>query len=263
MIWNIDPVLLELGPLEIRYYGVFFALGLFLAYSLARFMVQKKNLSLEVLDKLAVYLIVGLIVGARLGHIVFYELDYYLAHPLQILKVWEGGLASHGAAIGLLIAYGLFLWRNKKVRFWDYADPLVVVATLPVSLIRLGNFFNSELVGRVTDVPWAVTFTRVDELARHPSQLYEFGYGMVLFAILFPLWLKKYKTARPGFFFGLFFVLYFAMRFTVEFFKDFPLHEGFFNLTTGQMLSLPFFLVGAAVLIVPSATSDHQKAKEA
>lgn len=257
MIWNIDPVLLELGPLEIRYYGVFFALGLFLAYNLARFMVQKKNLSPEVLDKLAVYLIVGLIVGARLGHIVFYELDYYLAHPVQILKVWEGGLASHGAAIGLLVAYGLFLWRNKKVRFWDYADPLVVVATLPVSLIRLGNFFNSELVGRITDVPWAVAFTRVDELARHPSQLYEFGYGMLLFVILFPLWLKKHKTSHPGFFFGLFFTLYFAMRFTVEFFKDFPLHEGFFNLTTGQMLSLPFFLVGATVLIRSHARKNR------
>lgn len=257
MIWNIDPVLLELGPLEIRYYGVFFALGLFLAYSLARFMVTKKKLSLETLDKLAVYLIVGLIAGARLGHIVFYELDYYLAHPVQILKVWEGGLASHGAAVGLLLAYGLFLWRNKKVHFWDYADLMVVVATLPVSLIRLGNFFNSELVGRVTDVPWAVTFTRVDELTRHPSQLYEFGYGMVLFAILFPLWLKKYKTARPGFFFGLFFTLYFAMRFTVEFFKDFPLHEGFFNLTTGQMLSLPFFMVGVFVLIRSHARKNR------
>ena len=248
MIWNIDPVLLELGPLEIRYYGVFFALGLFLAYSLARHMVTKKNFSLETLDKLSVYLVIGLIVGARFGHIIFYELDYYLANPLQIIKVWEGGLASHGAAIGLIITYTLFLWRNKKVKLWDYADIMVVVATIPVSLIRLGNFFNSELVGRVTDAPWGVIFTRVDELTRHPSQLYEFGYGMVLFAILFPLWLKRYKTAQPGFFVGLFFVLYFAMRFTVEFFKDFPLHEGFFNLTTGQMLSLPFFALGVFVL---------------
>ncbi len=262
MIWNIDPVLLNVGPLEIRYYGVFFALGLFLAYSLARFMVTlkrsesaSKNLSLETMDSLAVYLIVGLIVGARLGHIIFYELDYYLANPLQILKVWEGGLASHGAAIGLLIAYGLFLWRHKKVRFFDYADLIVVVAAIPVSLIRLGNFFNSELVGRVTDVPWAVTFTRVDDLARHPSQLYEFGMGAVLFAILLPLWLKKYKTGKPGFFFGLFFMLYFAMRFTVEFFKDFPLHEGFLNLTTGQMLSLPFFALGVFVLTRASFAS--------
>lgn len=247
MIWNIDPVLLHIGPLEIRYYGVFFALSLFFAYELARSMVMKRKLSLDTLDALAVYLVIGLIVGARLGHIVFYDLAYYLAHPVEILQVWKGGLASHGAAIGLLIAYGLFLWRNKKVKFFDYADILVVVACIPVSMIRLGNFFNSELVGRATDVPWAVTFTRVDEIARHPSQLYEFGMGMVLFAILYSLWTKKNTSAKPGFFFGLFFMLYFAMRFTVEFFKEFPLHEGFFNLTTGQILSLPFFVLGAIV----------------
>lgn len=256
MTWNIDPVLLDLGPLEIRYYGVFFALGLYAAYSLARTMVKKQNLSLDVLDKLTVYLIIGLILGARFGHILFYELDYYLANPLQIIKVWEGGLASHGAAIGLLVAYGLFLWRNKKIGMWDYSDILVVVATLPVSLIRLGNFFNSELVGRETDVPWGVVFSRVDDLTRHPSQLYEFAYGMLLFAILFPLWLRLRKTAKPGFFFGLFFVLYFTMRFTVEFFKDFPLHSGFLNLTTGQILSLPFFALGVAILI-----HSHAKAK--
>ncbi len=255
MIWNIDPTLLDLGPLEIRYYGVFFALGLFLAYSLARFMHAKRSLaqnkkpSFETLDALVIYLVIGLIVGARLGHIVFYELDYYLANPGQILKVWEGGLASHGAAIGLLIAYGLFLWRHKKVRFFDYADILVVVTTIPVSLIRLGNFFNSELVGRQTDGPWGVVFSRVDDLTRHPSQLYEFGMGSLLFAIIFPLWLKKHKTAKPGFFFGLFFTLYFALRFTVEFFKDFPLHESFFSLTTGQMLSLPFFILGLVFLL--------------
>ena len=252
MIWNIDPTLIDLGPLEIRYYGVFFALGLFLAYSLARLMAKKKKLSLETLDALVVYLVIGLIVGARLGHILFYELDYYLANPGQILQVWEGGLASHGAAIGLLIAYGLFLWRHKKIRIFDYADIIAVVATIPVSLIRLGNFFNSELVGRETDLPWGVIFSRVDELTRHPSQLYEFGMGALLFAILFPLWLKKYKTSRPGFFFGLFFTIYFALRFAVEFFKDFPLHENFFNLTTGQMLSLPFFIAGLVILITTS-----------
>ena len=250
MIWNIDPVLLHLGPLEIRYYGVFFALGLLLAYQLGRKLVQKKNLSLETFDTLTVYLVIGLIVGARLGHIVFYELDYYLAHPAQILAVWKGGLASHGAAIGLLISYGIFLWRHKKVKLFDYADLIVVIACFPVSLIRLGNFFNSELVGRTTDASWGVVFERVDSLARHPSQLYEFGMGAVLLAILLPLWLKKYKTAKPGFFTGLFFVLYFAMRFTVEFFKDFPLHEGFFKLTTGQMLSIPFFLTGVLILIL-------------
>lgn len=249
MIWNIDPVLLHIGPIEIRYYGVLFALGLFLAYQVCRQLVQKKKLSVATLDSLAIYLIIGLIVGARLGHIVFYELDYYLAYPSQILQVWKGGLSSHGATIGLLVSYGIFLWRNKKVKVFDYADIIVVGACIPVSLIRFGNFFNSELYGRVTDVPWSVTFSRIDGLTRHPSQLYEFTMGAVLFAIMYTLWLKKNKNAKPGFFVGAFFSIYFAMRFTVEFFKEFPLHENFFNLTTGQMLSLPFFTFGVILLL--------------
>lgn len=244
--WNIDPVLLELGPLEIRYYGVLFALGLFGAYSVARHMAKKKRFSLEQLDTLGVYLIIGLILGARFGHIVFYELDYYLANPELILQVWKGGLASHGAAIGTLIAYGLFLWRHKKVKFFDYADIMVVGAAIPASTIRLGNFFNSEIVGRATNGNWGVIFERVDSIARHPSQLYEFGMGAILFGILFWSWQKYNKKVKPGFFFGLFFTLYFAMRFSVEFFKEYPLHGGF---TTGQWLSLPFFLLGLGVII--------------
>lgn len=247
LTWNIDPILLNLGPLEIRYYGVFFALGLYLAYTLARKMCSQKNLSLEKLDTLAVYLIIGLILGARLGHIVFYELDFYMANPERILQIWKGGLASHGAAIGTLIAYGLFLWRHKTKTF-EYADIMVVAATIPVSLIRLGNFFNSELLGRASDLPWSVTFSRIDNISRHPSQLYEFIMGIILFTILYPLWKKYNKKAKPGFFFGLFFTLYFAMRFTVEFFKDFPLHENAANLTTGQLLSIPFFLFGIIIL---------------
>lgn len=244
--WNFNPVLVELGPLEIRYYGVFFSLGLLGAYYLARRMCQIKKLPIGYLDNLAVYLIVGIILGARFGHIVFYELDYYLANPAQIIAVWNGGLASHGAAIGTVIAYLLFVWRYR-VKPFDYADVVVIAATIPISLIRLGNFFNSEIVGRETDVPWAVKFLRVDELARHPSQLYEFLMGALIFAIMYPLWLRKNKTANPGFFFGLFFILYFSMRFAVEFFKEYPLHENFFNLTTGQILSLPFILVGAVI----------------
>jgi phosphatidylglycerol:prolipoprotein diacylglycerol transferase len=250
-MWNIDPVLFELGPLEIRYYGVFFALGLFLAYLLIQHMCKLKKRSLETLDVLAVYLILGLILGARFGHIVFYELDYYLANPELILQVWKGGLASHGAAIGILISYGIFLWRHKKVKFFDYADIVVVGAAIPVSLIRLGNFFNSEIVGRETDAAWGVVFERVDDISRHPSQLYEFLMGALLFTILFFTWKKKHKTAKPGLFVGLFFTIYFAMRFTVEFFKDFPLHENAAQLTTGQLLSIPFFILGLILLARP------------
>lgn len=257
LTWNIDPVLLDLGGLEIRFYGVFFATGLMLAYLLARRMCRMKNFSVENLDNLSVYLIIGLIVGARLGHIMFYELDYYLAHPEQILKVWEGGLASHGAAIGTLVAYGIFLIRNKKVKVFDYADIIAVAACIPVSFIRLGNFFNSEIYGRVTDVPWAVTFSRIDMIPRHPSQIYEFLMGMLIFTVIYPLWLKKYKKAKPGFFIGLFFMLYFTARFIVEFFKEYPLHENFFNLTTGQILSIPFFLFGCIIFFKPTHENNR------
>lgn len=248
MIWNINPTLIDLGPLEIRYYGVFFALGLFGAYSLARYMCKKKGLSLELLDSLSVYLIIGLIVGARLGHILFYNLDYYLNNPLEILAVWHGGLASHGATIGLLLALAIWLLKNKKVKFFEYADIIVIAGCIPIALIRLGNFFNSELYGRPTSLPWGVKFTNIDDITRHPSQIYEFLMGFLIFAILYPLWLKKFNTAKSGLFFGLFFVLYFSFRFTVEFFKEFPLHENFFNLTTGQILSLPFIIFGAIIL---------------
>lgn len=249
MIWNIDPVLLPLGPLQIRYYGVLFALGLFLAYTVIRRLCHVKKLSLEHFDDLVFYLVIGLVVGARLGHIVFYELDYYLAHPWEILAVWHGGLASHGATIGLLVAFGLFLWRHPKVRFFDYADLIVVGAGLPIACIRLGNFFNSELVGRPTELPWGVIFERVDLVTRHPSQLYESAIGLLLFVTMFALWKKFQASARPGFFVGIFFMLYFASRFLVEFVKDFPLHENALSLTTGQLLSVPFFLLGLGLLL--------------
>lgn len=254
--WSINPVLVELGPLEIRYYGVLFSLGLLGAYYLARHMCRIKKMPVGYLDSLAVYLIVGLVLGARFGHIIFYELDYYLANPGQIIAVWNGGLASHGAAIGTIIAYLLFIWRYK-VKPFEYADIIAIAATIPVSLIRLGNFFNSEIVGRESELPWAVKFLRVDGIPRHPSQIYEFLMGALIFAILYPLWLKKYKSAGAGFFIGLFFILYFSMRFFVEFFKEYPLHENFLNLTTGQILSLPFILVGAAILLNSRPRHDN------
>ncbi len=246
MIWNIDPVLLNLGPLEIRYYGILFALGLLGAYTVSRYMCRKKNISLDLLDTLGVYLIIGLVVGARFGHIVFYELDYYMANPELILQVWKGGLASHGAAIGVLIAYAIFLWRHKNIKFFDFADIVVIGAAIPAASIRIGNFFNSEIVGRPTNGEWGVVFQRVDNVLRHPSQLYEFGMATILFIVLFIMWQKLNNKVKPGFFFSLFFMAYFTLRFIVEFFKEYPLYNG---LTTGQWLSIPFFLIGLITFI--------------
>lgn len=253
--WSQNPVLFDLGFLEIRYYGVFFATALFLAYSLARKMCGIKKLSLEKLDKLAFYVILGLILGARFGHILFYELSYYMSNPLQIIKVWEGGLASHGATIGILIASFIFIKTEKKFNFFEYSDIIVVAASFPIALVRLGNFFNSEIYGRASDLPWSVIFTRIDDIPRHPSQIYEFLIGVSLLLILYPLWIKKNATMKPGFLTGLFFILYFLMRFIVEFFKEYPLHTNFLNLTTGQILSLPFILLG--VLLLLKARQTH------
>lgn len=245
MTWNIDPVLLHLGPLEIRYYGLCFAGSLLAAYWLAQRMAKARKLSIEALDRMVVYCVIGLVVGARFGHIVFYELDYYWANPIQVLKIWEGGLASHGAVIGVLIAFLLWVWRSKKVAHLKYADIGAVVAAFPIGLVRLGNFFNSEIVGRPWDGPWAVVFERVDDVTRHPSQLYEFMIGVILLAVLYPFWKRKPKD---GMVLGLVMALYFPMRFTVEFFKEYPLHEAFFSLTTGQILSIPFTLIGIGLL---------------
>jgi len=247
MVWNIDPVLFELGPFEIRYYGIFFALSLGLAYALLRHMSAKKKLSIDLLDEAFLFLVLGLVIGARLGHIIFYQLDFYLTHPLQILKIWEGGLSSHGAAIGTFLAYLIFLRLHKKLKFFTFLDLFAVAATIPIAFVRLGNFFNSEIVGRETDLPWAVTFPSIDELARHPSQIYEFLIGAVLFCILYFTWRSK-KKAKPGFFFALLLTLYFALRFLVEFVKEYPTHDWALNLTTGQLLSIPFFFMGLIFL---------------
>lgn len=261
MIWNIDPVLLSLGPLEIRYYGLFFAASLLFAYLLGQKMVKARGLSLEAFDSLMTHGIIGVVIGARLGHIVFYELSTYLANPLQILKVWEGGLASHGGAIGVIVAFLIFKWSKPKLLHLKYADILAVLAAFPIGMVRLGNFFNSEIVGRAWDGPWSVVFPRVDQIARHPSQLYEFMIGAILLAILYPAWKRK---PAAGSMVGLVISLYFPMRFLVEFFKEYPLHENFFNLTTGQILSIPFTLVGIAILLwTKSKKCEEEVAKRA
>ena len=252
MIWNIDPILLELGPLEIRYYGLFFALSLFFGYMLARKMCSIKKLSLDTLDSLIFHLVLGLIIGARFGHILFYELDFYLSNLAEILQIWNGGLSSHGAALGLIAAYAFFLWRNKKVKFFDHADIISIVAAFPIIFVRLGNFFNSEILGRPWDGPWAITFNRIDEIPRHPTVLYEALLGLIVLAILYSLWLKKHRTAKPGFFLGLFFMIYFGGRFLTEFTKELAIHENLLGLTTGQLLSIPFALIGIYLVIKKS-----------
>lgn len=235
---NISPVLFEVGPLEVRYYGVFFALGALLYYLVTRWIFRREKFSVGDLDDVAVFLFLGMVVGARLGHAVFYNFSYYLGDPVAILKVWEGGLSSHGAAIGLLVAYLIYyFWKKPPKR---YADALVVAMPLVAGFVRLGNFFNSEIVGRETTLPWGVSFTqRGEDFARHPSQLYE----MLLLWGIFVVLLVFYRKLKLYSVIFLFVGIYFAGRFFLEFFKEYMVFgEG---LTMGQWLSLiPVILVG-------------------
>jgi prolipoprotein diacylglyceryl transferase len=187
---------------------------------------------------------VGIVIGARLGHCLFYDPDYYLANPMKIFAVWEGGLASHGGGLGVLIA--LYLGCKKyKVDFMWLIDRLVIPTALFGFFVRMGNFMNSEILGKPTDIPWAVVFERVDNLPRHPAQLYESFSYLVIFLLLAFFYKKSYKTLKKGFLFGLFLVLTFTVRFLVEYVKvrqaDYSLDIG---LTTGQLLSIPFLVVG-------------------
>jgi len=235
-IQNIDPVLIEFGPIEIRYYGVLFALGALLYYFLTEWIFKREKFPAKDFDTLSIFLFLGLIIGARFGHIVFYDLDYFMAHPSEIVKVWHGGLASHGAAIGLLIAYSAFCFW-KKIKFSKYIDALVIAMPLVAGFVRIGNFFNSEIVGRETDLPWGVVFKRLGEnFTRHPSQLYEAALAWSIFGIMYYIYLKG-KKHQPYFFLFMFVGLYFTTRFLVEFVKEYPTW-GPFDLTTGQYLSI-------------------------
>jgi len=248
MIWNFNPILFEAGPLHIYYYGVCFALGLALTYGLTKRHLREKKLPVETLDDLTVFIVIGLILGARLGHVFFYEWDFYREHLAQIPLLWKGGLSSHGGILGTLAGFGFYFWRNPSKDWRSYADSIAVSSPLMIVFIRLGNFFNSEILGRPTDMPWGVTFERIDSVSRHPSQLYEMTLGLVLLALLTWAWNKGKNTRQPGFFTGLFFFLYGLGRFDLEYFKDLALHPDL-GLTTGQLLSLPLIVGGAWILV--------------
>lgn len=242
--WNVDPELLHLGPISVRWYGLLFALAFIVGYKIFEWVFKRENRPQEDLEQLAVYMIFGTVIGARLGHCLFYNPEYYLSHPIEILEVWKGGLASHGAAIGILIALYLYVKKKKESFLW-LLDRIVIVVALGGSFIRLGNLFNSEIIGKPANVPWAFVFTRVDNLPRHPSQLYESIAYFLIFVVLFYLYKNKYKELAKGYLFGLFLVLVFAFRFFVEFLKEVqePFEAGLV-LDMGQILSIPFVLAG-------------------
>ena len=243
-IWNIDPVLIHLGPLKIRWYGLFFVGSFFIGLMLGRWMYQREGRDPAILDTLLIYLLAGTVIGARLMHCFAYEPDFYLSHPLEIFKVWKGGLASHGGLIGVIIAAWIFCRRYNEDFLW-LLSRTTIPGALTASFIRLGNFFNSEILGKPSDLPWAVIFERVDMIPRHPVQLYESLAYLLLFLVLLGLYKRLSLATSTQLLPGLFFTYVFGIRFFLEFFKtkqaDYTWN---LPLTTGQALSLPFILIG-------------------
>lgn len=255
VIDNLNPVLIHLGPLQIHWYGAMYALSFIIAYYLICYLAPKRGVPLDRdgVAELIIYLAAGVLFGGRLGYVLFYNLPYYLHHPVKIVAVWDGGMSFHGGLIGVTMA-GLLFSRNSGVPFWSLTELVVPVAPLGLFLGRLGNFINGELWGRPSDLPWAMIFPRVPlvhgvMVPRHPSQLYEaILEGLVLFAII---WILAQKPRPKGVLFGTFLALYGLFRCFLEFFRQPDLQLGFIGgvITMGQILSIPMILIGLSVIV--------------
>ncbi len=260
-VWNINPVITKIGSLELRWYGLLFASGLGLGYWLMMRIFKAESKPVEKLDTFLVYFIIGTVIGARLGHVFFYDWAYYKAHPLEIIMVQHGGLASHGATIGILLATWLFIRFHFRGNLVWLLDRLAVLIPLGGAFIRLGNFFNSEILGKVSHLPWAIIFARIDNLPRHPAQLYEaLAYILIFLFMYFYLFQKEKIKQRPGELTGWFFTLVFGFRFFIEFIKikQSDLIGQSWSIDMGQLLSIPLVLFGI-VLIIWARNSQRLK----
>jgi prolipoprotein diacylglyceryl transferase len=251
IVWDVNPEILSIGNFAIRWYGLLFASGFVFGYFIMGSIFKREKIPQKLLDTLTTYMVVGTVIGARLGHCLFYEPEYYLADPIKILKVWEGGLASHGAAIGILIALWLFARKAKRPYIW-ILDRIVIVVALAGFFIRMGNLMNSEIYGVETSLPWGFIFVRWQEtMPKHPTQIYEGLSYLLIFGILYLIYKKKGISVKPGLLFGLFLVVLFSMRFLIEFIKEPQVgFEETMALNMGQLLSIPFILAGLYFLFL-------------
>jgi len=260
IVWDIRPEIFILsdtipliGGFSIRWYGLLFALGFVFGYLILQKMFKKEGVPIKVLDDLSTYMIIFTIIGARLGHCLFYQPSYYLEHPLEILMIWEGGLASHGAAVGILIGLYFFARSHHKKYLW-VLDRIAIVVALAGFFIRMGNLLNSEIFGDATTLPWGFVFVRYFgegyPIAHHPTQIYEaLGY-LLLFIFLYRYYWKHNGTPSEGAMFGYFLVILWSIRFLIEFIKlpqvDF---ENTMILNMGQLLSIPLIIFGIVLLV--------------
>ncbi|WP_071147554.1 prolipoprotein diacylglyceryl transferase [Bacteroides ihuae] len=260
--WNPNPELLKVFGISIRYYGLLWAVGIFLAYLVVHYQFRDKKIGEDKFEPLFFYCFFGIVLGARLGHCLFYQPDYYLSHPVEMLlpiKFLPGGgwkftgyegLASHGGTIGLIIALWLYV-RKTKLNYIDVLDMIAVATPITACFIRLANLMNSEIIGKATDVPWAFVFEREDMIPRHPAQLYEAIAYFCFFLITMYLYKNYSKKVHRGFFFGLCLTLIFTFRFFIEFLKENQVNfEDGMTLNMGQWLSIPFIIIGITSILL-------------
>ncbi len=244
--WDASPEIFRIGSLAIRWYGLFWAMSFYLGYEIMFRIFKRESIPLKQVDQLLIYMALGSIIGARLGHCFFYDFDYYWSNPIEIIKIWRGGLASHGGVIGILLALWYFQKNVSNKSFWWLLDRLVIPVSLGAFFIRMGNLMNSEIYGIETSLPWGFIFEARNEIvAKHPTQLYEGIPYLLLFLTLAWLYLRKKDVLPTGFITGLFAVSMFTVRFLVEFIKieqsDF---EKDMILNMGQILSIPLIIWG-------------------
>ena len=255
----IDPVLIQLGPFAIRWYAIAYIAGIFIAWWYTRRLAANPRLwgaagaplKASDLDDFVVWAAVGIVVGGRTGYVLFYDLAHYIADPADIVAVWHGGMSFHGGFLGMMLAMGLYA-RRHAIPFWSLVDTIATAAPVGIFFVRLANFVNGELFGRVTDVPWAMVFPEGGPLPRHPSQLYEAALeGIVLFVFLRVLTHRFHRLATPGFISGAFAFGYGMARTFVEFFREPDVQIGYLagGLTMGMLLSIPMILFGIGLMI--------------
>lgn len=262
--WDASPIIFSIGPLALRWYGLAFAIGFIIGYNIVAKMFKHEGAPEKWLGILLTYVVVATIIGSRLGHVFFYQWDYYSQHPGEIFKIWEGGLASHGGVIGNFIAVWLFsIFVTKKSVSWT-VDRLVVPVAMVAGLIRLGNLMNSEIYGGVTELPWGFIFVRDGQtLPMHPTQIYEALCYFALFGVLMWMYWKKNAQERPWLISGVFFIGVFVSRFLIEYVKNVQVGKEIemiatYGINMGQLLSIPFIIMGV-VMVVYAMTHPRLK----
>lgn len=269
-VWDVHPTLFTIGPVEVRYYGLMWALGFIISAYIISNIMKREGYSEKMFDSFFWYGLLSTVIGSRLGHCLFYDPGYYLTHPIEILYIHQGGMASHGAAVGLLIGLWLFSKKNKLPYIWSL-DRIGILVAVSGTLVRIGNFMNSEIFGRPTSLPWGVEFVMSSEwnalykgLPCHPTQLYEALAYLIIFVVMVWLYYRKdLARRRPGVMFGIFLIALFGVRFLIEFIKN-P-QEDFevgMILNMGQLLSIPFIIAGCVLLYRAYRVPEKKLAKK-